>query len=203
MKRVLVPLLWLCLALTIVFSIRSVVKDIREMVQWSADTARVFDSVEVHRLIRDTVEALNRQDSIQNAKLVAVAKRNAHLASSARERSDSLLGLLTSSQTPSESLQVTTGALETLQVGYDSLLMAFVSLRGAYLSQSLSLQRLTISEKQAWADIDSLQSLIRRTPTCRKMPFLGIPLPKVGIGYAATTGGQGIGIGVMVPLSCR
>lgn len=78
------------------------------------------------------------------------------------------------------------------------------TLRGALDSAQASIVRLKSTSAVLEARGDSLASVLARAPNpCPKIPLLGIPLPKVGIGYAVTTGGQGLGVALVVPLGCR
>lgn len=199
-KRLLVPALYTALALTVLFSVRSVMRDFREIAQWGADTTRTFDSVEVHRLIHDTVEAVVTRNQQVVDSLQSIANRRSVLRNAAERKGDSLLARLDSAVSESDSLFIALQTAQSYRVALGEATGEIVSLRSIVAQQALSLSRLETDNKTAWADIDSLQSLIRRTPTCRKIPILGISAPKLGIGYFATTGGHGIGVGVFVPL---
>lgn len=170
---------------------------------WREDTTRLLRSIDGLKSQRLIVEREN--DSLRTVigRKSGVAERNATTAQVLRGVAESLQVALDSAQSAPESLQIALGRAETLQGAYDTLLVGFVALRGAFLSQSLLTQRLTISEKQAWSAVDSLSALIRRTPGCPRIPLLGIPLPKVGLGVGVGVKGPGVMVGVVVPLSCH
>lgn len=155
---------------------------------WEADTTRLFSQVEVDRLIHDTTEVLNRRDSVETARLLGVAERSRAGRERLQRVADSLSGVLREAQTPSDSLDVTLRVIETLQGALGDALGETTALRAAYAAQSLAFQRLKLDNGRAWADIDSLQAVIRRVPRgCR---ILGIPCPERVLGVGITTNGQ-------------
>lgn len=77
------------------------------------------------------------------------------------------------------------------------------TLRGALDSAQASIVRLRGSVGLLEARGDSLASVLARAPNpCPKIPILGIPLPRVGIGYALTARGAGPAVAVIIPLGC-
>lgn len=85
-------------------------------------------------------------------------------------------------------LQTARGALDSLRVALDSQKQATASLRGAFEGER--------------DRADGLANLLKKTPSCHKIPLLGISLPKVGIGYALTTHGVAPAVAVIIPLGC-
>lgn len=89
--------------------------------------------------------------------------------------------------TASQSLEARTAEASGLRVALDSQKVATARFRAAYEGE------------QRRADL--LEKTLRRAPTgCPKVPLLGIPVPRVGAGYAVTTNGSGPAVAVIVPL---
>ena len=203
MKKLLIPLLWVGLVLTIAYSAKEAVRAVRETVQWESDTTRLFTQVEVDAIVRDSARVFAvRSDSVAK-RLTVIAERQKRSILHLQGIGDSLRGLLTTSTTPQESLSVALGAIETYRVALDTAQAVIDGYRSIVAVRDSQIVQLSRSERLGWKNVDSLTALIRRTPTCRRIPLLGIPVPKMGLGYAVTTGGQGVGIGVMIPLSCK
>lgn len=203
MKKLLVPLLAVAVILTVLYSVKEAVRAIRETAVWEADTTRLFTQVEVDAIVRDSARAFaDRSDSVAQS-LATLAERQKRSILHLQGVGDSLREVLDSATNAPDSLQIALRLIETIGATSDSLARRSSVLEAIIASQQEAVVRLRVSDSLGWKNVDSLQALIRRTPTCRKIPLLGIPAPKVGIGYFATTGGHGVGIGVMVPLSCH
>lgn len=203
MKKLLVTLLAVAVILTVLYSVKEAVRAIRETAVWEADTTRLFTQVEVDAIVRDSARAFaDRSDSVAQS-LATLAERQKRSILHLQGVGDSLRWVLDSATNAPDSLQIALGLIETLQATSDSLARRSSVLEAIIAAQKSQIVQLSRSERLGWKNVDSLQALIRRTPTCRKIPILGISVPKLGIGYFATTGGHGVGIGVMVPLSCK
>lgn len=89
----------------------------------------------------------------------------------------------------------------------DSLEGAYQSLAGAFVAQKAATGRMTVAYEGQRDRADQLAVALQKQG-CRKIPLLGISLPKVGIGYGATlTNGvvrTGPVVAVVIPLGgCR
>lgn len=200
MKKLLPPLLWLVALVMVVYSVKEAIRAVRETVQFEQDTTRLFTQIEVDAIVRDSARAFAvRSDSVAKS-LTALAERQKRSILQLRGIGDSLRRVLGSTTNVPDSLHVAIGLIETLQSASDSLALRSSVLEAIIALRDSQIVHLVQSERLGWRGVDSLQALIRRTPTCRKLPLLGVPVPRFGIGYAVTTGGQGVGIGVMVPL---
>ena len=183
MKKLLVPALWALLVLTILYSIKEAVRAVRETVQWEADTSRVFTQIEVDRIARDSVVAVETREAEARNNLLKLADRRAVAGRNAQREGDSLRRVLQEAQNPSDSLQIALETTERYQVALGEAQGENAALRDVIQSQSLSLVRFKTSEAQAWASIDSLQALMRRKPGgCR---LLVIPCPVIVGGASA------------------
>lgn len=202
MKKLLPPLLWLALILTIGFSIKSAVRAIRETAAWEADTTRVYTQIEVDRIAKDSVDAVEARRDTERDSLMVVANQRAVARWNAQREGDSLRRVLQEAHNPSDSLDVTLRLAQRYQVALGEAQGENASLRAVIQSQTLSLVRLKVSEAQAWAHIDSLQALMRRKPGgCKVLGLFACPVPVVAVGL----GSKGLDgfVGVGIPLGHR
>jgi len=77
--------------------------------------------------------------------------------------------------------------------------IAFDSLAEAFQLQELAASRFRVAYEKEHQRAELLSATLEAAPIgCKKV--LGLPIPKVGLGYAATTGGTGWAVGVFVPI---
>lgn len=190
--------LWIVLLCAVGYSVRSCQGAVNEWRSWESDTTRLFTQMDADRLQRaeDAVEQLSNEAE----RLRGVAERNGQLLKSLRGTLKVQLDSLGQAQTTSDSLHVALRALETYKAALDQSVQRSAVLEALSRTQDSTIQILTRSERVGWANADSLQALIRRTPKCPRLPLVNVPMPRLGFGYAVTSGGSGVGVGVFVPL---
>lgn len=173
---------------------------------WKADTNRVLQGVKARedsataQLAKAESLTVAARSVFVNAERTALRGQQAYR--SALNLRDSLEGVAI----PDTCLPLASGwrrSFDSLLVGYDSLQGAFVALRGSYAAQDTALTLLRSAYDLRGESIDSLASLVRRTPTgCR---VLGLPCPVVVGGYGAVVSGgvvrtgPSVSVGIKIP----
>lgn len=166
---------------------------------WSADTTRLLLSVDGLQSQKRILEREN--DSLQTIanRLSGDAKRGRRVSDSLRGVATGLRGLLDSATNAPDSADVAIRLVETLQGSLDTLQGAFDRLAVSYEAQKQAIGNLERVDAFQSAAIDSLVSLIRRTPgRCKVLGLINCPVV-VG-GYGLTVKGPQAFVGVGIPL---
>lgn len=201
MKRL--PIVLLVVALCVV-----VVREVqyagarKDWAIWQADTVRLLADLNVNRSQRLILQ--RERDSLESLanRLLGVANRQSGVIRAYRIAAESLQSALDSSPTPSDSLDVALRLADTYRVALDSAQAESSVLRTYSALRDSQMVRLTRSEVLGWRSADSLAALIRRTPSHGCKRFLGVPLPRLGVGYGLGPRGMGPVVALVVPLKC-